>query len=173
MAVIGGNGTLDPGSGAFEQGTVVPLTAIPDTGYRVKAWTGTDQDSASGSDGNVVTMNGDRNVTVEFEPIPPRTFELTASVASGSGILAPASGVYDENAVVTLQAVPDVGFRVLAWQGTRSCLDAIRFNEVTLSAHRFPMWLPLFSIPVGGLLLSLQTVRILINYLHSLKETAE
>ena len=62
---------------------------------------------------------------------------------------------------------------VLAWQGARSCLDAIRFNEVTLSAHRFPMWLPLFAIPVGGLLLTLRTIRILIEFFHSLKETAE
>jgi C4-dicarboxylate transporter DctQ subunit len=47
---------------------------------------------------------------------------------------------------------------VLMWQGTLACIDAVRYGEVTLSAHRFPLWLPMSAIPVGSFLLSLQSV---------------
>ena len=63
-SVIGGNGTLSPASGSY--GGVVELTAVPDPGYKVKAWSGTDNDSSKGNT-NTVTMNSDKSVTVEFE----------------------------------------------------------------------------------------------------------
>ena len=47
---------------------------------------------------------------------------------------------------------------VLMWRGTLACIDAVRYGEVTLSAHRFPLWLPMTAIPVGSFLLSLQSV---------------
>ena len=47
---------------------------------------------------------------------------------------------------------------VLMWRGTLACIDAVRYGEVTLSAHRFPLWLPMAAIPVGSFLLSLQSV---------------
>lgn len=46
-------------------GTVVQLTAEPSGGYRVKRWSGTDDDS-SRSANNTVTMNSDKVVRVEF-----------------------------------------------------------------------------------------------------------
>jgi len=47
---------------------------------------------------------------------------------------------------------------VLLWRGTLACIDAVRYNEVTLSAHRFPLWLPMSAIPAGSFLLALQTI---------------
>ncbi len=66
-SVIGGNGSIDPAGGTYGVRTVT-LTASPDSGYRVKAWSGTDDDS-SRSNTNAVTMNLDKMVTVEFEAI--------------------------------------------------------------------------------------------------------
>lgn len=65
--VIRGNGSVFPESGIFDNGTVVPLTASPNPGYRVKEWNETDNDPFTGVDSNTVTMNSDKNVTVEFE----------------------------------------------------------------------------------------------------------
>ena len=48
------------------RGTVVTLTATPNGGWRVKAWSGTDNDSSTATT-NTVIMNSDRTVTVEFE----------------------------------------------------------------------------------------------------------
>jgi len=68
VTVVGGHGSVDvdPNGGIYSDRTVVTLTAIPDPNYRVKAWTGTDDDSSYALT-NTVTMNSDRTVTVEFE----------------------------------------------------------------------------------------------------------
>jgi len=68
--VIGGHGTVEPASGTYYAGMLIPLTAFPDIGYRVDRWSGTAGD-ASTDNTNVVVMLGDRDVTVEFAH--PRT----------------------------------------------------------------------------------------------------
>ncbi|HBG27926.1 MAG: hypothetical protein A2Y10_16525 [Planctomycetes bacterium GWF2_41_51] len=65
-SVIGGHGTLTPSSGTYGEETVVILTAVPDDGYIVKAWSGTDND-LSKANTNTVTMNSNKSVTVKFE----------------------------------------------------------------------------------------------------------
>jgi len=71
VSVTDGHGTIvaSPPTGPYDQGTVVNLTAQPDSGYRVKAWTGTDDDTSE-DNANTVTMSADHTVTVEFEQIP-------------------------------------------------------------------------------------------------------
>jgi len=54
-------------SGVYAEGTVVTLTASPDAGYQVKAWSGTDNDPSVGCATNTVTITEDITVTVEFE----------------------------------------------------------------------------------------------------------
>jgi hypothetical protein len=68
--VVGGNGSISPASRSYTEGTVVPLVAAPDPGYRVKAWVGTDNDPSARNNNNSVTMDSDKDVTVEFEIIP-------------------------------------------------------------------------------------------------------
>jgi hypothetical protein len=47
----------------------VTLTAAPADGYRIKAWTGTDDNWSTGST-NTVTMTQDQTVTVQFAAMP-------------------------------------------------------------------------------------------------------
>ena len=78
LSVDGGHGqvTADPDARSHLEGTVVDLTAVPDDGYEVAAWSGTDDDTATGTT-NTVTMNGEQTVTVSFQPVfAPQT--LTA-----------------------------------------------------------------------------------------------
>ncbi len=77
IMVDGGNGRLfaewdevsieDPCTYPVNFGTVVELTAEPGGGYRVKRWSGTDDD-ASRDPENKVTMNDNKIVHVEFGP---------------------------------------------------------------------------------------------------------
>jgi hypothetical protein len=69
-SVIGGSGTISPTSGSYYAGTIVTLTATPNPGWRVKRWSGTNNDSST-STTNIVIMNSDKNVGVEFDQ--PRT----------------------------------------------------------------------------------------------------
>jgi hypothetical protein len=79
VSVVGGRGgSVAPASGTYYAGTIVTLTATPNPGWVVKAWTGTDNDASTNLTNSVV-MTGDRTVTVEFRV--PRT--LIVSVGSG------------------------------------------------------------------------------------------
>lgn len=64
--VVDGHGNITPATGPQSANSVVQLTATPDTGYCVKAWVGTDDDTKK-TNTNTVTMNGNKTVTVKFE----------------------------------------------------------------------------------------------------------
>jgi subtilisin family serine protease len=123
-------GYVDPNSGLFYIDDVVRLIAHPDPNWRVKKWTGTNDDMST-SLRNTVTMFGDTVVTVEFEPIP--TYNLTAIVVGGGGTIHPASGTYLDGTVVTLNALPDPNHEVKAWSGTDNDMSRDPINTVTIN----------------------------------------
>ena len=70
-SVVGGIGTISvlPAplpDGNYYAGTVVTVTAQPQTNWVIKQWTGTDNDSEVAATQTVV-MNSNRAVTVEFK----------------------------------------------------------------------------------------------------------
>ncbi|MHC4500892.1 MAG: right-handed parallel beta-helix repeat-containing protein, partial [Planctomycetota bacterium] len=52
------------------------LRAEPNEGYRVRAWTGTDNDPAWNNNYNTVRMRGNKTIKVEFEPDTHRILEV-------------------------------------------------------------------------------------------------
>jgi len=63
-----GNGTVTPGSGDYEAGTTVTLTAVPDAGATFSHWSG----DATGTDPTVnILMDRDKEVTANFAGGPP------------------------------------------------------------------------------------------------------
>ena len=75
-----GNGTTTPAMGAhlYPQGTVVPISTTPNSGYIFDSWTG-DADCADGS----VTMNAAKTCTANFVTAPPAV-TLDGAVSSGT-----------------------------------------------------------------------------------------
>ncbi len=112
--VVGGSGELFPASGLQYEWDIVKLTAEPDDGYQVEAWTGTDDDDLieDGGDPNVynyVTMDEAKHVTVEF--IANSKF-LEAIVIGGNGTVRPRMRRADVHSEVVLTAYPDYGYIV-------------------------------------------------------------
>lgn len=134
-SVTGGNGTISPTSGTYNSGTSVTLTATPNAGYRVLAWTGTANDTLK-TTMNTVTMNANRTVTVAFELIPPTQYHLTATVVGGNGTVSPASGDYNAGTTVTVTATPAAGYRVKSWTGTNNDSSTATTNTVTMTAAK-------------------------------------
>ena len=65
-----GGGTVLPGSATFyDAGSVVPLTAVPSTGYTFSGWTG--GVASSNALSTTVTMGSPQTVTANFTPIGP------------------------------------------------------------------------------------------------------
>jgi len=64
--------TPSEATSTYNEGTVVPLVAFPHTGYRFVNWTG-DVDTIANVNAatTTITMNGDYEVTANFEEIPP------------------------------------------------------------------------------------------------------
>jgi uncharacterized repeat protein (TIGR02543 family) len=60
-----GNGTitLNPPGGVYDAGTVVTLTAIPDSGWLFSSWSG---DLSGSTNPTTITMNSNKNVTATF-----------------------------------------------------------------------------------------------------------
>lgn len=133
-----GQGTVQPGSGIYEDGTIVTLTADPAPGWQVKQWTGTNNDPSPGVEINTVTMNGPQTVTVEFEPIPVSTYELVVTVF-GQGTVAPDSGTYDAGTPLTLVATPTSGWHFIQWSGdavgTSTSIAITMDDNKNISAH--------------------------------------
>jgi len=66
--VAGANGTTSPtpGSSTHDYGTLVQVTATPDSGYQLSAWTG----AASGTTNPItITMDADKTITASFTAI--------------------------------------------------------------------------------------------------------
>ncbi|MHC4436452.1 MAG: right-handed parallel beta-helix repeat-containing protein [Planctomycetota bacterium] len=136
------HGYVDPNDGLFPEDSIVQLTAFPDPTYRVKAWTGTDDD-LSRAPTNTVTMTGDMYVTVEFEP---DIYHLTTMIVGPNGkeITDPnlLHGTLDPNSgpkfagVIQLTATPDDGYRVKRWIGTDKDSSWGNNNTVTLDRDK-------------------------------------
>ncbi|MCF7958348.1 MAG: SBBP repeat-containing protein [Phycisphaerae bacterium] len=113
-----GNGSVSPESRLYRGGYQVSLVAEPDEGFRVKSWTGTDDDS-SVVVSNTVTIDSDKEVIVEFEP---NINYLTTLAPDGHGILPALSGGYNADSVVEITATPDEGYHVKGWYDQNNTL---------------------------------------------------
>ena len=115
---ITGNGTVEinPPGGSYLYGTVVTLTAIPDTGSSFLMW---DDDLSGSANPATITMDYYKGVTAIFlvneNPKPTYTLEVIP-VGSGTVTQDPLPPYYiDENTVVTLTAVPGPGWVFSEW----------------------------------------------------------
>ena len=63
-----GSITLNPPGGVYTTGTVVTVTANPNTGYAFGNWSG---DLSGSVNPTTITMNGNKSVTANFSVLPP------------------------------------------------------------------------------------------------------
>jgi hypothetical protein len=77
---VTGQGTVSPGGGNYEAGTVVTLTATPAAGNELSSWRGTDNDASTATT-NTVTMTADKTVEVAFISLAVEDFESASAAA--------------------------------------------------------------------------------------------
>jgi hypothetical protein len=119
-AGAGGTITAPPISPTtHDHGTVVTITAAPNTGYHFVNWTG---DVSTVADVNAasttITMNGNYAITANFAI---NTYTLTAgNDGHGTVTLNPAGGTYASGTTVTLIPVPSAGYLFSSWSGANA-----------------------------------------------------
>jgi uncharacterized repeat protein (TIGR02543 family) len=113
VGIVGsGSVTNYPDLATYAHGTVVSLTAAPAVGWAFIGWSG----DASGSTSPVtVSMTGDKIVTATFSSVTPMCNLLVNARGSGSTNPAPGLHYYSEETVVSIDALPAVGYRLGYW----------------------------------------------------------
>ena len=116
------------GGGEYEQGSSVTLTATPENGYRFIAWTENDE-QISTDENYTFIADHDRTIVAIFMPIPKPIYTIHVSSTQGGTI--GGSGSYKEGEVVTVNAIPDNGYRFLCWEenGVQVSIE-VRFSFV-------------------------------------------
>lgn len=117
----------------YPQGTVVSLTAEPDTNWVFSNWTG---DIESTENPAEITIDEPKTVTATFL----RTFTLTTvSVPENGGTINPAAGQFVRDTSFNVEAIPNEGWRFVEWRGdftgTTNPFNLTMNGNKTLEAH--------------------------------------
>lgn len=139
----GGHPAASPASspgcppGTYHAGATVQLTALPDTGWGLASWTGTDDDASTALTNTVTLPAGPQSVSAAYYAVCyPLTRTHTGS--GGDPVTEPASspgctaGQYKYQEVITLTAAPASGWRVKDWSGTADDPRFTKINTLTM-----------------------------------------
>jgi hypothetical protein len=129
-------------SGQYIPGEYIVLTASPSSGWTVSGWSGTNDNSNTGTTNSVTMPASSRTVSVAYSQIPPTCYPLTrthtgqgsnptAIPTSSSGC---SSGQYIAGEYIVLTASPSSGWTVSGWSGTNDNSSTATMNSVTMPA---------------------------------------
>jgi hypothetical protein len=96
------------GTGDYQIGTEVTITATPDEGYEFTGWS-----DGETSLSRVVTINSDTTLSASFEIL---TFQLTI-VDSEGGFVSVESGSYDRGTQLSITATPNENYHFIGFEG--------------------------------------------------------
>ena len=110
---------------SFEYQTIVKITAKPDPGYLFSSWTG---DCASQGQACIVTMNGNKTATANFQ-ITRFPLSFQQSTAGSINITAwnpnteRGQVTFASGTRITVTAVPTPGYKFGSWTGPIDCVN--------------------------------------------------
>ena len=107
----GGTITRNPDQTTYNAGTVVTLTAAPNTGYTFTSWGG---DLSGSTNPATITMDGDKSVSATFTQ---NVYSLTVNHIGIGSVSRYPSGPYHYNDIVDLTATPAIGWSFTGWTG--------------------------------------------------------
>ncbi len=111
ITATNGSVTKSPDQTTYTSGTVVTLTANPNTGYSFSSWSG---DLTGSTNPTTITINANKAVTANFTQ---NQYTLTISSTNGSVSKSSNQSTYTYNTSVTLTAVPNTGYSFTSWSG--------------------------------------------------------
>jgi MYXO-CTERM domain-containing protein len=123
-AVIGGNGTVSCTPTSVTAGQSSSCTAVPDPGYQVQSWSGVCLLAGSATQCSLTNIQTDQSSTVSFALIPPITYRVTATVASGNGTVNCGPSPVVKGGSSSCTALPAAGWQVSGWTGACAATGA-------------------------------------------------
>ena len=111
-----GSGRVGPVTATATYGTVLTVSATPNSGWAFDYWSGDVAHTPTAA--ATVTMDADKTVTAHFREVPLFVYQLTTSVEPADrGSVAPADGTFGVGTVVSLTATPNPGWIFSHWSG--------------------------------------------------------
>jgi hypothetical protein len=131
----GGTVSPAPGTHPYDEGEVVSISAVANTGYHFVNWTGDVSTVANvNAASTTITMNGDYSITANFAI---DTHTLTVNAGTGGTITAPPTSPSTHNygEVVTITALPTTGYHFVNWTGDVSTVANVNAASTTITMH--------------------------------------
>ena len=124
------SGGTSTGSGIYQHGDTVSLSADPDTanGYNFSHWSGSLNSNHNPLSFEILT---DMNLTANFEL---NTYSLT--VQSSSGGTATGSGIFSHGTTQPVQATPQIGYFFTGWSGEGITESTSSLTSVNMIQNR-------------------------------------
>lgn len=123
------------GAGTFAQGSVVTVTATPNTGFTFTNWTkGGVIVSTSAS--YQFTMAGNTALVANFTAVPVGQFAIVLSSSPAAGGTTTGSGSFNSGATVTVTAFPNAGYTFVNWTEGVNIVSTSPGYQFTATANR-------------------------------------
>jgi len=126
-------GGTSSGSGAYNAGTKVTVTASPSAKYTFINWTENGNIVSSSSSYQFI-LAGNRKLIANFKAIPASQFALTITSNPAEGGSTTGSGAYAAGTTATIQATANAGYNFTSWSGDAS--GSTNPLNVTMSANK-------------------------------------
>ena len=128
-------GGVTGGAGAFAQGSLVAVTATPNTGYTFTSWTeGVTVVSTSPS--YQFKMAGNKALVANFAPVPVGKFAVVLSSSPVAGGTTTGSGPYDAGSSVTVTATPNSGYTFVNWTDNGNVASSSSSYQFNITGNR-------------------------------------
>jgi photosystem II stability/assembly factor-like uncharacterized protein len=126
------SGGVATGSGTYAEGSPATVSATPNTGYTFQNWTeGTVIVSTNIS--YTFTVNGNRNLTANFNPIQ---YTITTSSNPVNGGTTSGGGLYNYSSTATVSASPNSGYEFSNWTENGNVVSSNNNYGFTVSGNR-------------------------------------
>ena len=132
--VAGGTAT---GAGTFAQGSVVTVSATPNTGFTFTNWT-VNGTPVSTSSSYQFTMNGNIALVANFTPVTAGNFAVNLSSNPAAGGTTTGAGSYPTGSTVTVTALPNTfgGYTFTNWTENGTIVSTSSSYTFALNANR-------------------------------------
>ena len=98
---------------SVKHGESVGITATPNTGYQISAWSGSCGTFSTSANPVSFTATKDCSISVAFEKV---SYTIATNSGAGGSITGNQSVGHEES--VSITATPDTGYRVQSWSGS-------------------------------------------------------
>ena len=130
--VIGG---ITGGAGTFAQGSVVNVTATPNTGYSFVNWT-SNGTAVSTSSNYQFTINGNTSLVANFALVPVGKFAVVLSSSPVAGGTTSGSGSFNAGSTVIVTAAPNAGYAFVNWTENGNIVSTSSSYQFAIVANR-------------------------------------